>query len=166
VLKPMRALVDRLLPEAARAVTVADLPGEPFYWYRAEDEIGWERAARAVASPSRIVPPLDNVLFSRKRFSALFGFDYKFEAYTPAADRRFYFALPLIQDGDVIGLVDARARDGTWELVGLELRRPAALDELRQAVHRLAGFAGAERVTATSGLGRAERRALTGKVAP
>jgi uncharacterized protein YcaQ len=166
VLKPMRALVDRLLPEAARAVTVADLPGEPFYWYRAEDEIGWERAARAVASPSRIVPPLDNLLFSRKRFSALFGFDYKFEAYTPAADRRFYFALPLIQDGDVIGLVDARARDGTWELVGLELRRPAALDELRQAVHRLAGFAGAERVTATSGLGRAERRALTGKVAP
>ena len=26
-------------------------------------------------SPSRIVPPLDNLLFSRKRFSALFGFD-------------------------------------------------------------------------------------------
>jgi uncharacterized protein YcaQ len=164
VLKPMRAVVDRLLPELARAVTVADLPGEPVYWYAAADEEGWESAARAAASPTRIVPPLDNLLFSRKRFSALFGFDYKFEAYTPAADRRFYFALPLIQDDDVIGLVDARTRDGRWELVGLELRRPADLDRLRAAIHRLAEFAGAEKVTATAGLGRAERRALAGPV--
>jgi hypothetical protein len=106
------------------------------------------------------------LLFSRKRFSALFGFDYKFEAYTPAADRRFYFALPLIQDDDLVGLVDARATAGRWELVGLDLRRPVALDGLRAAIHRLAGFAGAERVTATSGVDRAARRALIGPVRP
>ncbi len=41
-----------------------------------------------------------------------------------------------------------------------------ALDGLRAAIHRLAGFAGAERVTATSGVDRAARRALIGPVRP
>ena len=167
VLKPMRARVDRWLRDgAARAVTVADLPDQPVYWYSAEDEAGWERAARAVASPARILPPLDNLLFSRPRFSQLFGFDYKFEAYIPAASRRFYFAMPIVQGDDVIGQVDLRATEGRWELVGLEFSRPADLDGLRAALHRLAGFAGIARVTAATRLDRAARRALAGPVAP
>ena len=166
VLKPMRALVKRLLSDGvARSVIVADLPGEPVYWYRAEDEDGWERAARAAPATMRIVPPLDNLMFNRRRFAALFGFGYKFEAYTPAAQRRFYFAMPLILGDEVVGLIDAKLAGREWQVVGLELARPVPPDLLRQGVHRVAGFAGAERVAAATSLAQAERRLLTGPLA-
>lgn len=159
-----RALVDALLPAGpARSVTVTDLPGEPVYWYRPEDEEGWERAARPATDAVRLVPPLDNLLFSRPRFRALFGLDYKFEAYTPAAQRRFYFALPVLYQDDVVGLLDARLADGVWQVRGLDLRRPVPAEDLRAGLHRIARLAGAEKVAVTTRTTRALRRALVGR---
>ncbi len=59
----------------------------------------------------RIIPPLDNLLFNRRRLTELFGFAYKFEAYTPQHQRRFYFAMPILHGHDVAGLIDAK-KDG------------------------------------------------------
>lgn len=165
-----RALAERLLPALAWPVVAADLPDSPVYWYLPEDEIGWERAARPPGETLRLLPPLDNLLFSRQRLSQLFGLDYKFEAYTPQAERRFYFALPLLHEDRIVGLLDARraAADGRieWRIAGLDLRAPVPPESLRAGVHRIARLAGAEQVRLDARAGRAIRRALAGRTGP
>ena len=113
-----------------------------------------------------LVPPLDNLLFSRRRLASLFGLDFKFEAYTPIDQRRFYFAMPILLDDAIVGLIDARrVLEGgrvTWQIAGLDLLGPASPDALRAGIHRIARLAGAERVTAATRLTRELRRALVG----
>jgi uncharacterized protein YcaQ len=162
-----RELVKTEAERIAEPVEVADLPGRPVYWHLPEDAGAWEAAGRAPApeQAARIIPPLDNLLFSRKRFSALFGFDYKFEAYTPQHQRRFYFAKPVVHDERIVALIDAKRTDGEWRIVGFEEIAPVPPEALRQAVHRLARIAGATRVGASTRLSRELRRALVGKIA-
>jgi hypothetical protein len=167
-IKRWRALVAKDLPGLARGVTVVDLPDRPVFWYLPEDEPGWDRAAASVEPLLRVIPPLDQLLFSRSRFSQLFGFDYKFEAYTPADQRRFYFAKPLVLDADVVGLVDAKLdRSGakpTWQITGLAMLKPVSPDLLRLGLHRVARLAGAERVKVTARTSRPVRAALNGRI--
>jgi uncharacterized protein YcaQ len=48
------------------------------------------------------------------RFQLLWGWEYRFEAYTPAAKRlRGYYALPLLWHERVIGWANVSAREGT-----------------------------------------------------
>jgi uncharacterized protein YcaQ len=167
-IKRWRMLVAAAAPEIAEPVEVADLPDRPVYWHLPEDAPAWEAAAGAddPAAPARIVPPLDNLLFNRERFSTLFGHDYKFEAYTPVTDRRFYFAMPLIHGDRLAALIDAKRADGEWRILGFHGFEPMPAEAFRQAVHRLAALAGAATVSAASRLPRELRRAAVGKVAP
>jgi hypothetical protein len=171
-MKPSQALVDRMLAQGrALPVQVADLPDQPVYWYGPADEAGWEASAQAMAGGAadvRIVPPLDNLLFSRRRLVDLFGFDYKFEAYTPIDQRRFYFAMPILYRDRIVGLVDAKLdRNGgkpTWRIVGLELKDDVPADSLRSGIHRLAKIAGAEKVAVATRVPRDLKRALAGPI--
>jgi len=165
-IKRWRSLVERDAKDVAKPVKVSDLPDEPVYWYLPEDEAGWKRSAGAFEAdhPARIIPPLDNLLFNRKRFSAFFGFDYKFEAYTPPAQRRYYFAMPVIHGDRVVAMIDAKRSDGTWRIVGFEALGPVPPEALRQAVHRIARHAGAATVGTSARLPRELRRALVGKI--
>lgn len=167
-IKRWRALVAEMLPEVARAVVVADLPDNPVFWYLPEDEAGWDSSATAGESPLRVVPPLDHLLFSRGRFSQLFGFDYKFEAYTPADQRRFYFAKPLVFGSDVLGLMDAKldrsGKNAVWQIAGLDLMRPVPPDALRQGLQRVARLAGADHIRVTARVPRAVSSALNGPI--
>jgi len=53
------------------------------------------------------------VVWDRRRFALLWGWTYKFEAYTPAAKRQFgYYALPMLWRDQVIGWANVPARDG------------------------------------------------------
>jgi uncharacterized protein YcaQ len=167
-IKRWRDLTDAAAPEIAEPVEVADLPDRPIYWHLPEDAAGWDAAGREsdpADAPARIVPPLDNLLFSRERFTALFGHDYKFEAYTPATDRRFYFAMPVIHGDRLAALLDAKRADGEWRIVGFHGFEQLPADCFREAVHRLASLAGAAKVTATTRLPRELRRAVVGKIA-
>jgi len=112
----------------------------------------------------RIVPPLDNLLFNRRRLTELFGFTYKFEAYTPQDQRRFYFAMPILHRHEVAGLIDAKKDGDAWRIVGLDLARKVPEENLRQAVHRLARIAGATRVEAPGLTPVKLRKALAGKI--
>jgi uncharacterized protein len=52
----------------------------------------------------RLLAPFDPVVWDRRRFELLWGWRYRFEAYTPAPKRvRGYYALPLLWQGQVIG---------------------------------------------------------------
>lgn len=167
-IKRWRALVDEKLAVVARPVQVADMPGDPVFWHLLEDEAGWERVATKPAPLLRVVPPLDQLLYSRGRFSQLFGFDYKFEAYTPADRRRFYFAKPLVFGDEVVGLVDAKldrsGKRAIWQIAGLDLQRPVAPDALRQGLQRLARLAGADHIKVTARASRAVKTALNGPI--
>ncbi|MEZ5833519.1 MAG: crosslink repair DNA glycosylase YcaQ family protein [Dongiaceae bacterium] len=112
----------------------------------------------------RIVPPLDNLLFNRRRFAELFGFAYKFEAYTPQNQRRFYFAMPILFRHELAGLIDIKKDGDVWRIVGLDLMKKVPDDSLRRAIHRLGRIAGAVRVEAPSLAPIRLRRALTGKI--
>ena len=52
----------------------------------------------------RLLAPFDPVVWDRRRFEVLWGWAYRFEAYTPAPKRvRGYYALPLLWRDQVIG---------------------------------------------------------------
>ena len=75
----------------------------------------------------RMLAPFDPVVWDRRRFEHLFGWAYRFEAYTPAAKRvRGYYALPLAYGCSVVGWANvSRTADGVDFEVGFVGERPA-----------------------------------------
>jgi len=75
----------------------------------------------------RFLAPFDPLVWDRRRFEHLHGWDYRFEAYTPAAKRRYgYYALPLAWRDRVIGWVNIRrAGEGLDVTPGFAGRAPA-----------------------------------------
>jgi uncharacterized protein len=67
-------------------------------------------------TPDRVVrflAPFDPVVWDRRRFQLLWGWTYRFEAYTPAPKRQFgYYALPLLWCDRVIGWANVSVREG------------------------------------------------------
>ncbi len=52
----------------------------------------------------RLLAPFDPVVWDRRRFELFWGWQYRFEAYTPAAKRKLgYYALPLLWRDQVVG---------------------------------------------------------------
>jgi uncharacterized protein YcaQ len=65
----------------------------------------------------RLLAPFDPIVWDRRRFALLWGWTYRFEAYTPAPKRKLgYYALPLLWKGAVIGWSNAAARNGRLAL--------------------------------------------------
>jgi len=61
------------------------------------------------AEPISFLPPLDNLLWSRKRLEDLFGFVYRWEIYTPVDKRQYgYYAMPILAGDRLIGRMDPR----------------------------------------------------------
>ena len=82
--------------------------------------------ARASAPALRFLAPFDPLVWCRRRFEHLWGWDYRFEAYTPAARRvRGYYALPLLWGAEIIGWVNvARTPHGLDVRPGFIADRP------------------------------------------
>ena len=52
----------------------------------------------------RLLAPFDPVVWDRRRFELLWGWAYRFEAYTPVSQRKLgYLALPLLWRDRVVG---------------------------------------------------------------
>jgi uncharacterized protein len=61
-------------------------------------------APTAVDERVRFLAPFDPLVWDRDRFAHLWGWSYRFEAYTPAPRRRFgYYALPVLWHDEAIG---------------------------------------------------------------
>jgi uncharacterized protein YcaQ len=102
-------------------------------------------AAGAGARSVRFLAPFDPLVWDRRRFEQLWGWSYRFEAYTPAEKRvRGYYALPLCYGDDVIGWANVSAADGALDVeLGFVGSRPRAREfrlELEAEVERLREF--------------------------
>jgi hypothetical protein len=54
-----------------------------------------------------LVSPFDSLIWERTRMRRIFGVTMLLEAYRPKAERvHGYFAMPLLADGALVGLVD------------------------------------------------------------
>jgi uncharacterized protein YcaQ len=81
------------------------------------DGIDWywpaEIAQNAVPNRLRFLTPFDPVVWDRARFELLWGWAYRFEAYTPPAKRKLgYYAMPLLWGDRVIGWANLSVKNG------------------------------------------------------
>jgi uncharacterized protein len=79
-------------------------------WYWPGDE---KLTKRTVPETVRLLTPFDPIVWDRARFELLWGWTYRFEAYTPPAKRiRGYYALPLLWRDRVIGWCNLAVKNG------------------------------------------------------
>ncbi|MDZ7589159.1 MAG: crosslink repair DNA glycosylase YcaQ family protein [Rubrivivax sp.] len=89
------------LARAKARLPWAQVDGQRWYWPAAENPASKRHVAPEAV---RLLAPFDPVVWDRRRFEALWGWAYRFEAYTPAPQRvRGYYALPLLWRDQVIG---------------------------------------------------------------
>lgn len=100
----------------------------------------------AMAGPppasSLLLAPLDPLIYDRRLTRGLWGFDYTWEAYTPAAKRkRGHYALPVLAGTEIVGHVDPKADRprGRLQIVSRRVRRG---HKTAAAVKELAAFLG------------------------
>jgi hypothetical protein len=80
------------------------------------DDVAWywpadERFGDGPADAVRLLGPFDPIVWDRRRFERLWGWRYRFEAYTPAARRQFgYYALPLLWRDQIVGWANVALR--------------------------------------------------------
>ena len=91
--------LDGALRRAKRRLARSVVDGVAWYWPAAE------RADNHVVDETvRLLAPFDPLVWDRRRFETLWGWAYRFEAYTPATKRqRGYYALPMLWRDQVVG---------------------------------------------------------------
>jgi uncharacterized protein YcaQ len=79
-------------------------------WYWPADEVATGHDAPEIV---RLLAPFDPLVHDRDRFERLWGWIYRFEAYTPAAKRKLgYYAMPLLWRDRAIGWANLSVKDG------------------------------------------------------
>jgi uncharacterized protein len=124
------------------ASTVID--GTAWYWPRGESPSSARYAAQdGQPDAVRLLAPFDPVVWDRRRFELLWGWAYRFEAYTPAPKRvRGYYALPLLWRDQVIGWGNVSLADGQLQAdLGYVAGKPPREAAFKQA-RRAAAYAG------------------------
>ena len=95
-----------LLAELRAALPQAKIDGVTWLWTPGEDPASgrW----RVEPDRARLLAPFDPVVWDRRRFELLWGWTYKFEAYTPPAKRTMgHYALPLLYGDRAVGWANA-----------------------------------------------------------
>ncbi len=89
-----------------------------------------------------LLAPLDPLIYDRRVTSALWGFDYTWEVYTPPAKRkRGYYALPILAGTEIVGHVDPKA-DREKRRLRVMARSVRRGHKITDAVRALAGWLG------------------------
>jgi uncharacterized protein YcaQ len=119
------------------------------YAWPANERLGGVEPPRQV----RLLAPFDPVVWDRRRFTHLWGWQYRFEAYIPPAKRRLgYYALPILWGHEVVGWANAKAEAGSDKLeveAGLATLKGRPRDfkrELETEIESLREFLGVGKV--------------------
>lgn len=137
-----RAQRPDVLTRARLRLPSAVVDGTTWFW-----PVGESPASRRheVDDQVRLLAPFDPVVWDRRRFEQLWGWAYRFEAYTPAAKRvRGHYAMPLLWHDQVIGWANVSAKSGVLTPdVGFVHAAPkgkAFALALEEELHRMAVF--------------------------
>ncbi len=120
-------------------------------FYIQSSDLGLLESALADELPisrTELIAPLDNLLWDRKLIRYFFDFEYKWEVYTPAAQRKYgHYVLPILQGERFIGRCEPYwdKRAGTLQIKGLWLETDKAdQPALQDCFMRFARFHEAE----------------------
>lgn len=134
-----QAAIDR----AKQRYRWARLDGVTWYWPADEDS---GSMCGSVSDTVHLVAPFDPLVWDRRRFELLWGWAYRFEAYTPAHQRRLgYYALPLLWRDRVIGWANLSESNGALQseigyVGGKPLRNPVFRAALGDELERMQTF--------------------------
>ncbi|MDR3428245.1 MULTISPECIES: winged helix-turn-helix domain-containing protein [Silvimonas] len=112
------------------------------------EQIDAAQSGELASTVTTLLSPFDPVVWDRKRASALFGFDYTIECYTPERKRKYgYFSLPILNRGKLVGRLDAKAHrtSGIFEIKSLHLEEGVRvsgrlLTDIRKAIQKCADW--------------------------
>jgi uncharacterized protein len=109
------------LQRAKQRLAHAHVDGADWYWPSHENPADY-----ALQDTVRLLTPFDPVVWDRDRFETFWGWQYRFEAYVPAAKRVLgYYALPLLYGDRVIGWGNVRVEKGqVRSMFGYRSHRP------------------------------------------
>jgi uncharacterized protein len=131
------------LERTKQRLPCARIDGIDWYWPAAE--IPASRRWR-VEPAVRLLTPFDPVVWDRQRFELFWGWQYRFEAYTPAPKRKLgYYALPLLWGEEVIGWGNVNYAAGSLQtsfgyLAGRAPREAAYREALEAELERMRIF--------------------------
>jgi uncharacterized protein YcaQ len=137
-----KAELPNALRRAKERLSHAKVEGVDWYWAGDETANGGE-----VDEAVRILAPFDPLVHDRWRFENLWGWVYRFEAYTPATKRKLgYYAMPILWRDRVIGWANLAVNKGELEAelgyVNAAPRESAYKRELSLEMDRLKSFLG------------------------
>jgi uncharacterized protein YcaQ len=96
------------LRRAKERMSHARIEGVDWFWPAGEDP-GTDVAPDTV----RILAPFDPVVWDRDRLELLWGWFYRFEAYTPVAKRKLgYYAMPMLWRDRIVGWANVSLAEG------------------------------------------------------
>jgi hypothetical protein len=113
------------------AVESAIIEGETWLWP------GEMPALELGATPRelRFLAPFDPIVWDRRRFAHFWGWEYRFEAYTPLKKRRRgYYAMPLLFGDEVIGWVNLTNPNGQLKVEVGFIGSPPPHKDFRRAL--------------------------------
>ncbi|OFW45746.1 MAG: cytoplasmic protein [Acidobacteria bacterium RIFCSPLOWO2_12_FULL_67_14b] len=129
------------LRRAKARLSHVEVEGHTWYW-----PAGERASTEAPPDAVRLLAPFDPVVWDRRRFELLWGWAYRFEAYTPVSKRRLgYYALPLLWRDRVIGWANLSMENGTLRaevgyVAGARPRDRAFRRALEAELERMRGF--------------------------
>jgi uncharacterized protein len=99
--------ITAVIQRAKQRLAHADVDGAVWYW-----PAEWKLSRTGPDTAVRLLTPFDPLVWDRRRFEKLWGWIYRFEAYTPPAKRvRGYYAMPLLWRDHVIGWGNLSVKD-------------------------------------------------------
>jgi uncharacterized protein YcaQ len=135
--------LDAALQRAKRRLAHARVEDVDWYW----PETG-ESATVEADDAVRLLAPFDPVVWDRRRFELLWGWAYRFEAYTPVRQRKLgYYALPLLWRDRIVGWANLSVTSGRLQpqfgyVASRPPRGPVFRNALEEELDRLRAFLG------------------------
>jgi uncharacterized protein len=128
------------LVRAKKRLSHARVGKTDWYWPTQENA-----AVDQIDDVVRLLAPFDPLVHDRDRFEMLWGWTYRFEAYTPVSKRKLgYYALPLLWRDEVVGWANVAVKNGelTYDVGyhGAAPADPAFKRELEAEIDRLRAF--------------------------